>query len=205
MMDSSETDTGLVRRIAAGDRAAFDRLYRRYERRTLGFAYSFVADRSVADDVLIETMVAVWLGARQFRAGSRVSTWILGIARHKALDAARRATAHQSTLRRVLDQACDGVVATPADVAQRNEGESAVRRAMVALTAAHQEVLRLAFFEELPYEEIGRRIGVPVNTVKTRIFHAKRQLRRELGDGVDARPARCPQPTTRPSGSQSAN
>ena len=76
-------DNELIRLTADGEVHAFECLYQRYEQRALGYIRRFVDDRAFAEEVLVDAMLSVWLGASEFRAGSRVSTWILGIARHR--------------------------------------------------------------------------------------------------------------------------
>lgn len=175
-----ELDEDLVAATARGDAAAFERLYGRFERRVFGYIRVFVRDRMTAEEILVDTMTAVWFGARDFRAGSRVSTWMLGIARHKALDAARRRITRERIEGR-LDSAEGALPGTvPFDEINDGQRTAVVLEAMSRLSVEHQEALRLAFFEELPYQDISLLLGVPVNTVKTRVFHAKRQLRLAL-------------------------
>jgi RNA polymerase sigma-70 factor (ECF subfamily) len=180
METEMELDEDLVAATARGDAAAFERLYGRFERRVFGYIRVFVRDRMTAEEILVDSMTAVWFGARDFRSGSRVSTWILGIARHKALDAARR----RSTRERIESRIEVGESAIPGsfafDAISESQRTTAVLAAMARLSVEHQEALRLAFFEELPYQDIALLLGVPANTVKTRVFHAKRHLRHVL-------------------------
>lgn len=178
MPDSeSMSDRALLAAAAAGERPAFEQLYRRYEQRVYQYALSFVRDRSLAEDVLIDAMTSVWDRAGNFAGDSQVSTWILGIARHKALDAVRR------NARRAGEDPLEdnpGLASeqdSPAEAADRESSQSLARRAMTHLSADHQEILRLAFFEELPYEEIAALLAIPANTVKTRVYYAKQQFR----------------------------
>lgn len=176
-----EFDEDLVAAVARGDRSAFETLYGRFERRVLGYIRLFAADWTTAEEVLIDTMTAVWFGARDFRAGSRASTWILGIARHKALDAARRRKARRR-VERGLEEGEDHVDphGAPADAVDAHQRVVKTREALSRLSVNHREALRLAFLEELPYDEIADLLDVPINTVKTRVFHAKRQLRKAM-------------------------
>jgi len=178
--------------VAAGDRRSFEQLYRIYEARVFNYIRTFVSDRAVADEVLVEVMVSVWQEAKTFRHISRVSTWILGIARHKALDAVRR-TGRQQHGRVDLEEIAD--VADPADGpaedADQRKLAALTRQALAKLSREHEEIIRLAFYEELPYEEISALLDIPVNTVKTRVFYAKRQLKQHVttlmhGESCDA-------------------
>jgi len=177
--EGSEFD--LLAAVAMGHQRAFERLYRLYEKRVYQYVYTLVYDATLAEEVVGDTMLAVWRGAGTFTATSRVSTWILGIARHKAMDAIRRTGRHQQ--REVeLDGAADvpNPQGRPDEGVMRDELASVTQRALLALSREHQEILRLVFYEELPYEDISALLGIPVNTVKTRVFYAKHRLKEQL-------------------------
>lgn len=181
------SDLDLIASTASGGTAAFERLYERYERRVYNYVRGFLRQPALAEEVVIDTMLAVWHGARGFSRSSRVSTWILGIARHKALDAVRAAVRSGGTV--PLDEAAEPADEAEglADAADHRFRSAEMRRALSHLSQDHQEVLRLAFFEELPYEEIALLLEIPDNTVKTRVFYAKQQLRRQL-EGSELEP-----------------
>jgi RNA polymerase sigma-70 factor (ECF subfamily) len=178
LTDASDQD--LLTAVAQGDRSAFERLYSSYERRVLHYVHTLVADASLAEEIVSDTMFAVWRGAGTFASTSRVSTWIFGIARHKALDAVRRSRPRQREVE------LDGAVTLPHPQEHPEEGvlrsqtAKLTQRAMAALTREHQEILRLVFYEEQPYEEISTLLGIPPNTVKTRVFYAKQRLKEQL-------------------------
>lgn len=171
----------LVMRAAGGDTHAFEALYQLYEKRVYHYICTFVRDRSLAEEVVGEVMLAVWRGACHFANQSRVSTWIFGIARHKALDAVRRSGRpdHKAV---TIDDLPDlpSQQETPIEQIQREQLATVMRQALCALSPEHQEVLRLVFYEELPYEDIALLLGIPENTVKTRVFYAKQQLKRQI-------------------------
>lgn len=171
----------LVARVATGDTQAFDTLYRLYEKRVYHYIRTFVRDASLAEEIVGEVMFALWRGACTFTHQSRVSTWIFGIARHKALDAVRRnGKIGQSTA--PLEDVPDlpSQQETPIEGIQREQLGIVTRQALSNLSAEHQEILRLVFYEELPYEEIALLLTIPENTVKTRVFYAKQQLKRQM-------------------------
>jgi RNA polymerase sigma-70 factor, ECF subfamily len=176
--DTSEND--LLAAVAHGDRAAFERLYHSYEKRVYQYVHTLVSDAWLAEEVVGDTMLAVWRGAGSFACTSRVSTWIFGIARHKALDAIRRSGRRQREVE--LDGAVD--LAHPHDRPDegvlRHQLATLTQRAMAALTREHREILRLVFYEEQPYEEISTLLGIPTNTVKTRVYYAKQRLKEQL-------------------------
>lgn len=170
-------DRDLLAAGAAGDRAAFERLYLRHERRVYQYVLSIIRDRQAAEEVVVDSMTSVWKDAGRFAGNSRVSTWILGIARHKALDVLRKRA--RRGVEMPLDEAHDLATEqeSPVDAVDRVSSASLARRAMAQLSAEHQEILRLAFFEELAYDEIASLLSIPANTVKTRVYYAKQQFR----------------------------
>jgi RNA polymerase sigma-70 factor, ECF subfamily len=184
MMD----DSALMDAVAAGDRACFERLYSSYERRVFHYARSIVRDLGTAEEVVVDTMMAVWDGARGFSKSSRVSTWILGIARHKALDAVRRGgragrLGKQVALEDVAEITADEP--TPDAIADSGSVRTAMQGAFAHLSAEHREILYLVFYEDLPYEDIARLLALPVNTVKTRVYYAKQNLRNHIERHTD--------------------
>jgi RNA polymerase sigma-70 factor (ECF subfamily) len=179
-MDSAVAEHALIDAVAAGDVGAFEQLFRLYERRVYQYILGFVRDAAVAEEVAADTLLTVWHGASRFEKSSRVSTWILGIARHKAIDAVRRITRQART--GLLEEAEE--LPTPApgplDAAHDYSVEQLTRRAIQRLSAEHREVLYLAFYADVPYEQIAILLEVPQNTVKTRVYYAKQKLREHL-------------------------
>ena len=179
--EKSTGEAALITATAAGDRSAFEKLYRIYEHRLHQYLCVLLRDAVLAEEVAVEVMVAVWQGARTFRGGSQVSTWIFGIARHKAMDALRRAARHDQRsvpLEDLLEQADPD--SCPLTAVEQQKLAQITQRALAHLSRAHQEAIRLAYYEELTYEEIARVIGCPINTVKSRLFKAKQQLKLSL-------------------------
>lgn len=184
-MDATHGQEGgevdLLASAAMGHQPAFERLYGLYEKRVYHYVCTLVFDVTLAEEIVSDTMLAVWRGAGTFTGTSRVSTWIFGIARHKALDAIRRASRHHQ--REVeLDGAADvpNSQGRPDEGVMRDELAAVTQRALAVLSREHQEILRLVFYEELPYEDISVLVGIPVNTVKTRVFYAKQRLKEQL-------------------------
>ena len=173
-------ESDLLAAVAAGEQSAFERLYHLYEKRVFQYVCTLVFDSILAEEIVGDTMMAVWRGAGTFAHSSRVSTWIFGIARHKALDAMRRSGRHQ----REVDLDCvldlPSRQESPIDRMDRQQVASLTQRALTTLSREHQEILRLVFYEELPYEEISALLSIPTNTVKTRVYYAKQHLKRQL-------------------------
>ncbi|MCX8104021.1 MAG: sigma-70 family RNA polymerase sigma factor [Candidatus Bipolaricaulota bacterium] len=168
-----------VRQIAQGDEGAFEKLFRCYAPRIFRFAMSYLNDRSHAEEVVQETMIAVWKSAKNFHEQSQVSSWILGIARNKALDRARAREREPKLVREKLDRGVSAR-ATPEQIAQREVQAERVRAALEKLSPEHREVMLLAFYNDLSYAEIAQILGCPEGTVKSRVFYAKEQLKKIL-------------------------
>ncbi len=174
---AADDDLGLLARIAARDQQALADFYRRHESRVYSFALRRLSDPHAAADVVMETMMAVWNGAAGFRGGSQVTTWLLGIAHRKTVDLIRRRSRHDAEPLDfdVADDSGDFAAALEAA-----EDGAQLKRCIEALPGSQRDVLHLAFFEDLSYPEIARVVDCPEGTVKTRVFHAKKRLKRCL-------------------------
>lgn len=173
----------MLRAVAGGDAEALAELYRRLESSIYAFAVSRLGDPEQAAEVLHEVMLGVWRKADTFRGRSRPLTWVLGIARHKILDAQRRSRRWRPEP--PPDKDVPDSTATPSERLRRGERRDAVRDALAALSEDHREVIHLAFYQDLSYPEISRLLGVPEGTVKTRVFHAKKAMRRRLAGRLE--------------------
>jgi RNA polymerase sigma factor (sigma-70 family) len=173
-----DDDLSVIRRVAAKDRQAFEILYHRYARRLYGYLSKFIRRREIAEEVVNDVMLAIWQSAPRFNYTSRLSTWIFGIAHHKALKALGRAGATEPPSAVVaLD---NGENEGPDIVVQRAELASTLASALDRLPPEQRAVVELAFSHERSYHEIAEITGSPVNTVKTRMFHARKRLARLL-------------------------
>ena len=172
----------LLDQVAARDRgseAAMARLYRTLS----GAVFAFVrqrlygADDHSVQEVVVETMYEVWRAADRFAAKSLVRTWVLGIARHKLLDAARRQDhpAH-ADIDELADTLADQAPDLLAQLAEKQRAEW-LAQCMQRLSDEQRESLHLMFVEGLGVAEIAALQDCPGGTVKTRVFHAKRKLR----------------------------
>jgi RNA polymerase sigma-70 factor (ECF subfamily) len=163
---------------ARGDRAAFERLFRAYEHRLYRFSLGLVRDAQLAEEITGDVMLDVWRGAQRFRGDAKVSTWIFGIAHHKCVDALRRRRPEHVELQTL--SAVSDVGAGPEELALADSFRRALGDAMSELTPEHRAVLELTFINGCSQAEIAAIVGCPVNTVKTRVFYARQQLRRVL-------------------------
>jgi len=182
-------DQKLIERIAAGDKDAMRILWKRHSVRVHRFVTRIVGDASLGEDVTSDTFLAVWRNAGRFEGYSSASTWILGIARHRALSALRACSVKRlageenSTL---IDPALE-----PEAELRRREVATILRRCMASLSPAHAAIIDLVYFRETPINKAAEILGIPENTAKTRIFHARAwlaELLPEAGINRDAIP-----------------
>ena len=175
-------DVALIARVVARDLAAFETLYRIYDARLGRFLALMTANRTIVEEVLNDTMLVVWERAATFNHQSKVSTWIFAIAYRTALKALHR---HDEPM---ADPADEPVAEQRGPEQHHFDGETraALTNALGMLSSEHRSALVLTYFHDLPYAEIAQVMSCPVDTVKTRVFHARRNLRAllsgELGD-----------------------
>ncbi len=167
--------------IAAGDEAAMRRFYETYAGAVYAFALRRLDEPAEAADLLHDVMLEVWRKAAGYQGRSRVRTWLLGIAHHRILDRLRAL----GRARRREDPEADAAAHpdergnTLAAVAGAGDARQ-VRRCLDGLPAIHRQVMHLAFYQELSYPEIAAVLGCPSGTVKTRMMHARRAMKRCL-------------------------
>jgi RNA polymerase sigma-70 factor (ECF subfamily) len=179
------SDEALIRLISSGDRDAMRLLFARHNVRVFRFLKRMVGNDATAEDLLSEVFLEVWRSAGRFDARSQVSTWILGIARYKALSSLRQRSFDE------LDQDSYESVEDPADdpeiSLQKKQDSTLLQECLKQLSAAHREVLDLIYYHEQSIEDVARIIGVPPGTVKTRAFHARKRVAELMAErGVQA-------------------
>ncbi len=168
-------DLILLRRVAERDREAFERLYLEYHPRVIRFLYRLTRNTETAEEVFNDVMFVVWQKASDFRGHSRASTWILGIAYRKGLKAA--AKARRLRAQRPFSELELATLQEPRSMVDRRELRDWVGKALDSLPDPQRIVIELAYFLGHSCAEISEIVGCPVNTVKTRMFHARRRLR----------------------------
>lgn len=168
-------DTALLQRIAQGDRGAFATMHRRYYPRLLRFCVRVTGQVDLAEEAVTDTMVIVWRKAEDFSNRSQVSTWLFGIAYRVALKALRRLQ-RQPVWCPVEDQTLFDPN-RPDETAEQVELQRDIERAIAALPPKQRAVVELTHFHGYGYTEIATILDCPVNTVKTRMFHARARLR----------------------------
>jgi RNA polymerase sigma-70 factor (ECF subfamily) len=168
------TDEMLLQSIADGGRPAMHILYARHHGRVYRFILRMVRDVAMAEDLASQVFLDVWRTARQFEGRSQVSTWLLSIARFKALTALRQRRHEDIDQDDVLEIADDAD--TPEASLDRSTTSAILRACVARLSPAHREIINLVYYHEKSVEEVGVIIGIPQSTVKTRMFYARRQL-----------------------------
>ena len=178
------SDEVLIARIAGGDRLAMQVLYARHHVRVYRFVLRIVRNDSTAEDLISEVFLDVWRQAARFEGRSAVTTWLLAIARFKALSALRRRPEDE------LDEETAGAIEDPSDNPERSlekkDKSAALRKCLTALSPEHREIIDLVYYHEKSVEEVAEIVGIPENTVKTRMFYARKKLAEELkAAGID--------------------
>jgi RNA polymerase sigma-70 factor, ECF subfamily len=168
------SDEMLVERIAAGDKLAMQVLFARHRTSVYRWLYRFVGNETVAEDLLNDVFLDVWQQAGRFEGRSAVTTWLLSIARFKALSARRRRTDAP------LDETIETTVADSADdpemVLQKKSRSELVGQALTNLSPDHREIIDLVYYHEKSIEDCALILGIPAGTVKTRMFYARKKL-----------------------------
>jgi RNA polymerase sigma-70 factor (ECF subfamily) len=171
----------LLGRIAAGDMRAFEELYRLYYPRLIRFLERMTRRSGMVEEVLNDTMLVVWNHAEDYNGGSKVSTWIFAIAYRKALKALRRFDEPQDDAPNETIVDAEPGPELQVDLWQLRE---ALTKALDCLSAEHRAVVDLTYFHGLGYREIAQIVSCPVDTVKTRMFHARKRLRAVLAGNL---------------------
>jgi RNA polymerase sigma-70 factor, ECF subfamily len=169
---SNARELELLRQVAAGDRTAFKELYLIYHRRLARFLMRMTSRHDLIEEVINDTLWTVWLKAGDFRGDSLVSTWIVGITYRRALKALRR---HGAPRPMLVEE-----VAVAPDAQLEDENRQWLGQALAELPLEQRMVMEFSYLMGHSCEEIAQIMQCPVNTVKTRMFHAREKLRRSL-------------------------
>lgn len=172
----SDDDAQLLSQVAAEDRRAFELLYRRYYPRLFGYVQRVCRRAELVEEVVADVLITVWRSAARFDGRSRVSTWIFGIAYRKTLKALARRDRREDPLEGSAAETL-GIEGDADRQLTRRELRGSLERALTELSPEQRAVVELAYFQDLSCAEIAAIVGAPVNTVKTRMFHARRRLR----------------------------
>lgn len=175
-------EVALIERVAHGDMRAFEALYRNYFPRLARFIERMTRRPELVEEILNDTMFVVSSSAHKYDGSSKVSTWIFAIAYRKSLKALRDIDIPVES-EEPIDAIADN--AEPRDEAVREQLRRVLSEAVDALSANHRAVIELTYFHEIGYREIAQIMGCPVETVKTRMFHARRRLKTLLPERME--------------------
>src|SRR5262249_52752697 len=170
----TSSDEFLLEQIAAGAKPAMQALFARHRTYVYRWLLRLVGNETLAKDLLSEVFLDVWRHAGRFQCRSSVSTWLMSIARHKALSACRRRTDAE------LDEKIEATIADPADdpevALQEKDRDELLRQALTRLSPQHREAIDLVYYHEKSIDEVAHILDVPPATVKTRMFYARKKL-----------------------------
>jgi RNA polymerase sigma-70 factor, ECF subfamily len=180
----STSDEVLIGRIANGDRLAMQVLYARHHVRVFRFVIRIVRDESTAEDLISDVFLDVWRQAGRFQGRSSVSTWMLAMARFKALSALRRRPDEkfdEDSTAGIEDGSDD-----PHTSLEKKDKSALIKRCLAGLSAQHREIIDLVYYHDKSVEEVAAIVGIPENTVKTRMFYARKRLSELLkAEGIE--------------------
>ncbi len=175
-----DSDDAYVLRAVAGDATAFVTLVERYKRAVYSLAYRLLGNAADAEDAAQETFVRAYTRLNTYQPGSRFGSWLLSITSHWCIDFLRRRRAvslDELEVRPVADEAGDH----PEILAMQSERRDEVQRWLNALPAPYRSVLVLRYWHDLSYSEISETTGLPVSTIRMRLFRARQLLVKERG------------------------
>jgi RNA polymerase sigma-70 factor, ECF subfamily len=174
----AQDDAALLARVAASDRDALAGLYHRHGTALLRYLLQLTPDHALAEDILQDTLLAVWKSAGSYGSRASVRTWLFGIARRQAHNHLRRRGVAWEPVDALYDMPAPDP--EPEDAMLANVEREALIEAIRDLVPAHREVLVLVLVDDLSYQEAADVLGVPVGTVKSRLNHARGAVRARL-------------------------
>ena len=170
----STSDEALIEKIASGNRLAMQALFIRHQARIYRFVLRLVRDATLAEDLTSVVFLTVWQQAHRFEARSSATTWLLAIARYKTYAELRRRSEPLSD--DGAEQASDDPVDNPEAAFEIKRRGEILRRCLTRLSREHREIIDLVYYHEKSVHEVAGIVGIPGNTVKTRMFYARRRL-----------------------------
>ncbi len=177
-------DISLIRRMAARDQSAMNALYARHNVRVFRFLLRLTRIEATAEDLMNEVFLEAWRRAASFEGRSSVSTWLMAIAHHRAVSALRKR--RESPLDEVTASTIADVDDTPEVTAQKRSKAEVMRACMEGLSPDHRAIIDLVYYHDKSVAEAAEIVGIPENTVKTRMFHARKKLAELMREaGVD--------------------
>lgn len=169
-----DDDLALIKRIARHEEEALNILYARHGDKLYGYAVRIVGNPSLAEDILQESLLAIWQGAKRFRCEGSVLAWMFGVVHHKAMRVFR------SKPTTALDEEMMDPTRLEAQVDERLSSQDRIRQlraGLKTLSVEHRTVLELVFFQGMSLKEVARICDIPEGTVKSRLKYAKDSLK----------------------------
>jgi len=178
MAGQPASDESLLRSVAGADASALEFLFAKHSKRVFHFALSITKDPSLAEEIVTDVFLAVWRRAASFKGRSRVSTWLLAIARNKALTSLRQNGPVRAG--EELQETVEDTTDNPEVAIQKKQTHTALADSLLQLPPIHRQIIDLVYYHRKSIEEIAQVLDIPVNTVKTRMFYARKRLARLL-------------------------
>jgi RNA polymerase sigma-70 factor (ECF subfamily) len=173
---NEHSDENLIKAIAAGDQRAMRTLYARHNVRVFRFISRLVTEPSSAEDLVSEVFIDVWGQAGRFEGRSQVTTWILSIARFKALSALQRHRRRDAELDQTAMELIHDSADSPEQTVLNSDLSAQLRTCLSQMSQEHREVIDLVYYREKTIEEVADIMRTPKNTVKTRMHYARKRL-----------------------------
>ncbi len=165
----------LVEKVAAGDSSAFRQLYDLSYGKVARYVQKVVNDASLADDILVQTFTVAWQKSNTFKGNGRITTWLIGIARNIMFREFRKVKNYVP-----FEEEYSAADTQSQFRVEIDSTKTALKASLQVLSVKHREILELVFYQDFSYVEVAELIGIPENTVKTRVFHAKQALKNVL-------------------------
>jgi len=178
------SDAALIQSIAAGNKHAMQILFARHNVRVFRFLLRFVGDKSAAEDLVSEVFLDVWRQAGRFQGRSQLTTWLLAVARNKAISALRRRSTEELDEEAVA--AIEDTDNNPEVPIQNRQKSEILLNCLTQLSPPHREVIDLVYYHEKSIDGVAEITGIPPNTVKTRMFYARKRIAELMcAQGID--------------------
>ncbi len=164
----------LLQRIGAGDNSAFEAFYKNYYPRLFRFILRMTRQPDNVEELIQETLLVVWEKPDGFNHESKISTWVFGIAYNKALKSIAKNARRSNDVD--IDELADSIGDKNANPAKSREDQDWLGAALAILPAEQRAVIELTFYHGLSYQDVAKILDCPENTVKTRMFNARKKL-----------------------------
>ncbi|MEO1399266.1 MAG: RNA polymerase sigma factor [Pseudomonadota bacterium] len=175
---AAQRDDQLIERLRLGDLDAFEAFYKAYRPKLRGFILNIVSNEEAVDEVFDDVMMVVWNKIAVFEGRSKLSTWVFSIAYRRALKETGKPVEVEYSEAKTEPEVVEGEAERALEAGRTKDR---IKAALTKLPSDQGAVVRLAYFEGLSYRDIGAVMQCPEDTVKTRMFHARRKLKAALG------------------------